>query len=67
MKILNFLIFLVVFGLSSFLTLVSILKLAEEFTLKNSLLNAFSYLILLTSVHFNRKYLKRFYPKNKDN
>ena len=67
MKILNFLVFLIVLGLSSFLTLVSILKLAEEFTLKNSLLNAFSYLLLLASVHFNRKYLKRFYPKNNDN
>lgn len=63
MKILNFLIFLVVLGLSFFLMVVSILKLSEEFSLKNSLFNVFSYLILLTSVHFNRKYLKRFYPK----
>lgn len=63
MKILNFLIFLLVLCLSSFLMVVSVLKLSEEFSLKNSLFNVLSFLILLTSVHLNRKYLKRFYPK----
>lgn len=63
MKILNFILFMFCLIISGYMMVMSFLKISEEFTIMNIFYNVLSYIVLLTCIHLNRRYLKRFYPK----